>query len=181
MSAAIRHPHAAQDVTINTVARMMLDEAKGDINAATTKLMNYVSSFPRLQSDLLQYGARNLLHSLPSSQRAAIMDERVSRPYTMPPGAKKAQDRLRGAGKVIKSALFNLELTINNQVRKLADWTGDEVMAHAEANLTAGASAVRNARFLLSVAQRAGSKRIGDAIDDATIERLKAEAERSVV
>lgn len=177
----------ARDITIQTVARQMLDEASGDINAATIKLVNYVSNLPRLHDDLLQFGARQLLHSLPSTQRAAMMTERSTvsvsgkAPHTMSPGAKAAQARMRAAGATLKSALFNFEIAINNQVRKLADWTGTEILAHAEGNLAAGASAVRNARFLVSVARAAGDKRIGDAIDDETIERLKREAESSEV
>ncbi|MBZ9943493.1 hypothetical protein LB533_20615 [Mesorhizobium sp. BR1-1-13] len=185
MNAYARHVTGAKALTLQSLARQMLDEAGGDLSAAATKLANYASNIARYKDELLLIGARKLINEVPQTQRAGILREHggtafAKAPHRMNDAAKATQARMRMAGRTIKSALMDLPFTIGGAVKALREWTGGEVLAHGEVELSKGTSAVRNARFLVAVGRAAGDKKIGD-LGDAAVERLHKEAMSSDV
>ncbi|WP_435654983.1 hypothetical protein [Brucella pituitosa] len=189
MNVAARRITGAKPVGLQQIAQDMLAKADGDMNHASEMLANYASNINSYRDELLRIGARKLLNEVPQTQRAAIFRERASSvsepfikaPHRMSAGAKAAQVRLRQAGAAIKSVLMELPYTIGGLTKPLRDWTGTEIHNHAEIELSKGATAVRNARFLLAVGSAAGSKKIGDAVSPADLERMKSDAESSEV
>ena len=183
-----QHVHGARDVSLQSIAARMLAEADGDIGRAAEKFANYAESIPRIRGELLIAGAKSLLNQVPGAMRATILRERTSaaatprQPYREPPAAKAARARMIGAGRnAIKSALMEMPYIIGGVSRPLREWTGGEITAHGEQQLATGASAVRNARYLIAVGTAAGAKKIGEALDGSEVERLHKQAMESAV
>lgn len=191
MNTAARRITGAKPLSLQAVAQRLLEEADGDMNSAAIKLANYASNINSYRDELLLIGARKLLNEVPQVQRAAVMREYTSTSYAKPAfaraphrmseGAKLAQERMRNSSGLMKSILFELKYTIGGITRPLREWTGTEIAAHAEIELTKGQTAVRNARFLIAVGRSAGAEKVGHAIDAASLERMKAEADASEV
>lgn len=180
---AIAKTVVGKRLSISEVARNMLDEANGDLGKATEKLANYAGNIASYRDELLRIGARKLLNEIPQAARAAILREDASflkAPHRMTAGAKAAQARFKMAGRAIKCALLEMPFVIGGVSKPLREWTGSEIVPHAETELSKGASAVRNARFLLYVGKAAGDKKVG-AVPVKDIERLHAEAMASDV
>lgn len=183
MNAPVKHLKETRRLPISEIARNMLEESGGDMNAATEKLANYAENFASYRGELLRIAARKLLHEVVQSSRQAILREDASfnaAPYRMTEGAKAAQARLRMAGPAIKSALLELEFSIGGIVKPLREWTGSEIIPHAEIELAKGTTAVRNARFLLQVGHAAGENKVG-ALPAKDVERMYAESMASPV
>lgn len=183
MNAQPRSITPARRLPLSEIARNMLSEAGGDLASAAEKLANYAESIASYRSELLRIGARKLLNEVPQSERAAILREDATflkAPHRMTSGAKAAQARFKMAGRAIKCALLELPYVIGGVRKPLREWTGAEIVPHAEIELSKGASAVRNARFLLYVGRAAGDKKVG-AVPVKDIERLHAEAMASDV
>jgi hypothetical protein len=188
MTALRKHVTGAKALTIQGLARQMLDEANGDTAAATIKLANYACNIASYREELLLIGARKLINEVPQTVRAGILRDYGAgvgaafrkAPHRMNDAAKATQARMKMAGITIKSALMELPFTIGGAVKALREWTGVEVAAHGEVELSKGSSSVRNARFLVAVGRAAGDKKIGD-LGDAAVERLHKEAMNSDV
>src|SRR6218665_3449047 len=113
MNAHARHVTAAKPISLNTIARQMFDEARGDMAAATEKLANYVSQFPRLSDELLRIGARKLLNEIPQVERKASAAARgehdsatfvASAPFRINDPAKRARERISRLGATSRNA-----------------------------------------------------------------------------
>lgn len=178
MTAVRKHVTAAKSMTVQSLARQMLDEAKGDINKAAVKLDNYASNIKRFNDEFRMLGVRTTLNALAGTQRAIVRAEIVKTPFKMNDAAKATQARIRRAGDVIKSALMEMEFQIGGVVKRLRDWTGTEIAAHGETQLMSARSSVRNAQFLIAVGRAAGKKTIGE-LGDAAVERMHKEAMES--
>lgn len=61
MNTHARHVTAAKQMTIQTLARQMLDEAGGDVNVAAVKLDNYASNIKRFNDEFRMLGVRTAL------------------------------------------------------------------------------------------------------------------------
>ena len=189
MNVAARRITGAKAVSLQQTAQDMLAKADGDMNRAAEMLANYADNIASYRAELLRIGARKILNEVPQVQRAAIFRERaastsapfVKAPHRMSAGAKAAQARFKAAGSAIKSALMELPYTIGGLTKPLREWTGTEIHGHAEIEFAKGATAVRNARFLLAVGSAAGAKKIGEAVSPGDLERMKADAESSEV
>lgn len=183
MNAHARHVTAAKQMTIQTLARQMLDEAGGDVNAAAVKLDNYASNIKRFNDEFRMLGVRTALNALAGQQRATGRRE-ISMPTANAPhrdsaGTLATRRRfLESRGATIRSALMEFTYQIGGVVKKLRDWTGNDVLAHGEAQLATARSSARNAQFLILVGRAAGTKKVGD-LGDATVERLHREAMES--
>lgn len=183
MNAQPRSITPARRLPITEIARNMLSEAGGDLASASEKLANYAENIASYRSELLLIAARKVVNEVVQSERAAILREDATflkAPHRMTAGAKAAQARFKMAGRAIKCALLEMPYAIGGVRKPLREWTGAEIVPHAEIELSKGASAVRNARFLLYVGQAAGDKKVG-AVPVKDIERLHAEAMASDV
>lgn len=189
MNIAVRRITGAKAVSLQYMAQRMVEKADGDMNRAAEMLANYADNIARYRAEMMLIAARKLISEVPQVQRAAIFRERaasstapfIKAPYRMSAGAKASQARFKAAGMAIKSALMELPYTIGGLTKPLREWTGTEIHGHAEIELAKGATAVRNARFLLAVGSAAGAKKIGDAVSPCDLERMKADAESSEV
>lgn len=190
MNAIVRHVTGARPVSIQTTARRMLDEAGGDLNSATEKLINYVSALPRLQMEVIRIGARKLINEVPQTDRRAVEREFAmtdsgnpfaKAPHRMNAAAKTAQARIRARAGHLRNTLLTLPYVIGNICKPLGEWTGSEILTHGETQLMSGATQIRNARFLIAVGHAAGAGKIGAVLDEDAIQRLKVEAESSAV
>lgn len=183
MNAHARHVTAAKPVSIQTLARQMLDEAGGDINAAAIKLDNYASNIKRFNDEFRMLGVRTALNALAGQKRTVVLREyslpEVKAPHRDSAGTLATRKRfIESRGGTIRSALMELTYQIGGIEKKLRDWTGDKVLAHGEAQLATARSSARNAQFLILVGRAAGTKKVGD-LGDATVERLHKEAMES--
>lgn len=171
-------------ITLQTLARQMLDEAGGDINKAAVRMDNYAAGVQRFNDELRMLGIRTALSAAIQSQRATVLrDYRMpaataSALHRMSAADKVAQARLKMSGAIVRSALMEMEFQIGNVAKRLREWTGIEILAHGETQLATARSSARNAQFLISVGRMAGAKKIGD-LGDATVERLHKEAMES--
>lgn len=170
MTAVRKHVTGAQAVTLQSLARQMLDEAGGDVNRAVTKLDNYASSIKRYNDEFRLLGVRTVLNGLAGQQRATVRVEAAA-PHRMSPADKAAQARKRMAGAVIRSALMEMEYQIGNVVKPLRAWRGVEIAAHGETQLATARTSARRAQFLILVGNAAGEREVG-TIGDAEVERL---------
>ena len=187
MNAPLRHVSGARDITIQSVAQRMFDEAGGDLTAATDKMVNFVSMSQRLTDDLLRIGARKLLNEIAPMQRRAIerqfaatsdtIQPFAKAPYRMNEGTRRAQERIRSLGRHHREALLDMPYTIDGHTRPLREWTGTVIAEHGETELSKGITAVKNARFLIAVGKAAGPARVGDALSASDIARLKEQSE----
>jgi hypothetical protein len=187
----LRHVTAAKAESIHSLARRMLDEAGGDTGRAATKLDNMASNIKRLNDEFRMLGVRTAISQIVQAGRAqALRDHNMTTtvpvaastattkakaPYRMSAADKAAQARCKAAGVVIRSALMDMEYPIGGIVKKLRDWTGDEILAQGEIQLATARSSARNATFLIAVGKAAGPKKIGE-LGDATVEKLHKEA-----
>ncbi|MBZ9659782.1 hypothetical protein LB523_12070 [Mesorhizobium sp. ESP-6-4] len=76
----LKHVTGAKPLTLQSLARQMLDEAKGDMSAAAIKLANYASNIASYRDEILLIGARKLLNEVPQAERAGILREYGSAP-----------------------------------------------------------------------------------------------------
>ncbi|TIL94648.1 MAG: hypothetical protein E5Y73_11095 [Mesorhizobium sp.] len=185
MNAHARHVTGAKAISVQTLARQMFTEADGDLNKATDKFIGYIANFPRLAEEVLREGALKLLRDVPSADKQVIgrasCSSVKSGPYRETDGARRARGRLLKRSGQLKDLFLTWPVTIGNIVKPLRDWLGVEVASHGETQLISGASQVRNARWLIAVGRAAGDKRIGDALKEEQVARLKSEAEGSDV
>lgn len=185
MNARVRHVTAAKSISLQTVARQMFEESNGDLTKATEKMANYCENFPRLSAELLRVGARTLLNSIPTTDRKAAAAARgesetasfvMSVPHRMNEATKAAQARIARLGRTSQNAILNDKYTIGSICKPLRDWLGTEILEHGQKQLLAGQTAVRNARFLISIGELAGDALVGDKVDEASAAQLKAQA-----
>ena len=189
MAQVVKHVHGAKAPSIQSTAQRMLRESSGDMGAAVDRFVGYARNFPHMADELMRIGARKLLNEVPQTERAGILRERssvqalpfVKAPFRMNKAALASQERLRKQGGYIKSALLDMPYTIGGKSQPLRLWTGVEVRGLGETQLLAGASTVRNARFLIAVGSAAGDKKVGDVLDGSAVEKIKREAESSDV
>ncbi|WP_031200386.1 hypothetical protein [Mesorhizobium sp. LSHC414A00] len=187
MNAHARHVTGAKAVSVQTLARQMLAEASGDLNKATDKFVGYLSNFPRLAEEVLRIGARKLINEVPQVERKAeTMRVSVGQPFAKAPhrmndGALRAKERLLKRGGHFKSALLGMPFVINGISKPLSEWVGTEIAAYGETQLMAGATQIRNARFAIAVGNAAGNKKIGFALKEDDVARLREEAMSSSV
>lgn len=172
-----RHVTGAQEMTIQSLARQMLDEAGGDIVKALDKLDNYASNIKRFNDEFRRFGCNTLLNSLASTTRAAMKTE-AKAPFVESAGATATRARMLRAGAAIRSALMEMPYQIGGIVKPLRKWTGDVVQAHGEDQLATALSSARNAHFLIAVGKAAGKKPVGD-LGDKVVEKLHREAMES--
>ena len=182
MTALRKHVTAAKAVTVQTLARQMLDEAGGDLGKATDKLVGYISNFPRLTEEVLRIGARKLINEVPQvDRRAATMSDNGNKPFASAPhrmndGALRAKERLLKRGGHLKNTLLAMPFVIGSISKPLGEWVGTEIEAYGETQLLSGATQVRNARFAIAVGRAAGNKKIGYALKEEEVAQLRAEA-----
>lgn len=172
MTAVRKHATGAQTVTLQSLARQMLDEAGGNINRAVTKLDNYASNIKRYNDELRLLGVRTVLNGLAGQQRATVRVEAVAgTKWRESAGAKATRARMKMAGAAVRSALFEMQYQIGNVVKPLRAWRGVEIAAHGETQLATARTSARRAQFLILVGRAAGEKEVG-TIGDAEVERL---------
>lgn len=187
MNAHARHVTAARSISVQEIARKMLTEAGGDLNKATDKFVGYLANFPRLTDEVLRMGARKLINEVPQVDRKAItMRDSVTQPYGKAPhrmndGARRAQERILKRGGHIRTAYLTMPFVIGSISKPLSEWVGTEITAYGETQLMAGATQIRNARFAIAVGNAAGNKKIGYALKEEDVARLREEADSSAV
>ncbi|MCO7738980.1 hypothetical protein NJB95_20570 [Brucella intermedia] len=180
---------ASKPVTLSAIARDMLMQADGDMNRAAAAFASFGEADASARGEMLFYAARKLLAEVPQVQRAAILSERaatITEPFLKAPermqnAAKAARERLVLAKGALQSSLYELLYSIGGTTKPLREWTGTEIIGHAEIELAKGATAVRNARFLRSVGYAAGAAKVGEAVSPGDLERMKADADASEV
>lgn len=173
-----------QPASVQSVARQMFDQSNGDMNAAADKFAGYVANFPGLIKEALRIAGSKLIGEIPQMERRAIeMQEAADSappfykaPHRMNDGALRTQERVWKNGLRLKDAWLNAPYTIGSFCKPLRDWVGTEVLAHAETQLLSGSTQVRNARYLIAVGEAAGNRKIGYALKEEDLVRLRAEA-----
>lgn len=187
MNAHVRHVAGAKAISVQELARKMLTEANGDLAKATDKFVGYLANFPRLAEEVLRIGARKLINEVPQIERKAeTMRASCGQPFAKDPhrmndGALRAKERLLKRGGHIKTALLTMPFVINGMSKPLGEWVGTEIAAYGETQLMSGATQIRNARFAIAVGNAAGNKKIGYALKEDDVARLREEALSSAV
>lgn len=127
--------------------------------------------FARLKSQRSLF--LKLLREHCANQVAGIMgDERRAAFYGQSPSPPATVSRLRAT---FRMALMDFPLPVTG--KRLAEATGDEVADAARHYRVHEADARRKARWLESVAARAGNSIVAEALDEATLQILRREAD----
>jgi len=155
----------------------MYDEAQGDLNRATEMVANYVANFPRLTDELVRYAARGMLNEIGQAKRYQITHvAATAADKRMTPAEKASQRRAISSGAIIIETLYDMPYKVNGVDTPLGNMTGAEVEVEGQRFLGQGTKMVREGRWLLAVAAKAGERKVRDAIKIKELLRLKAEA-----
>lgn len=195
-----RHTRYAKAETLIGVAERMMREASGDLDAATEKMTNYVLNKKRLTEEAVRMACRNMLGETVRSERRTI-DTLIADPGATGPKATASKSksyqervkhifsasaeatrlRLASLGAHVREALLDKPYVIDGIRRPLRDHIGADIVKYAGEHLSKGQTMVREARFLISIGNTAGNRKIGDAVSAEEAIRLRIEADKTPV
>ena len=187
-----RHTRYAKAETLAGVADRMMREAGGNVNVATEKMTNYVLNKKRLTEEAVRYACRAMLGGDVQADRKVIKaaaaeatsaksyQERVAHIFN--PSAEATRRRLSSLGQHVREALLDMPYVIDGIRRPLRDHIGADIVKYAtEHLLNKGMTMVRDGRFLISIGNTAGNRKIGDAVSAEEAIRLRIEADKTPV
>lgn len=183
--------HARRE-TISGIADRMLREAAGNLDDATTKMVNYISSRPHYVEEILRIGCRKLVSDSVRIDRAAIERDLslvspqaqagtpfLKAPHRMNEAALAAQRRLSKLGAHSRAAMLDMPIAINGVRRALRDIVGTEIEQYGQTELQKATTGLMNARFYIAIGQKAGAKKVGDVVSEREALALHNETHRT--
>lgn len=178
----MKHVSGAKPISVQTLAQQFFDKTKsGDLAEASRKLAEYVDGIPSLRMELLMLAARSIMNGIVVTDRRLIerdmsyrskADRSNSAPFRLNAAARATQQR-RMNPTAVRAALMNLPYVIDGVCRPLREWTGTDMLHYGEIELVKGRTAMRNARFAIAVGNAAGDKKIGEALTEEALAKIK--------